>query len=119
MQYDLQAWYTEDELEQVRLAAAAAGMAPAAWLLKLGTSAAEAAGGGRARVLAADQSDMIAAISDATALARRLSYRFNEAVAKLSSTGEHFPGLEHSAAILARAVRRMESAALRAARALR
>jgi hypothetical protein len=115
----LTAWYTEDELEKVRRAAAAAGMAPAAWLAKLGTSAAEAAADGRAGAGAADASDVIAAISDAAALARRLGYLSTQAVAKLNSTGEHCPGLEGSAAIVARAVRRMESAALRAARALR
>jgi hypothetical protein len=112
--FRLTAWYTEDELEKVRHAAAADGMAPAAWLAKLGTNAAEAAAGGRAGAAAADASDLIAAISDAAALARRLGY----AVAKLNSTGEHSPDLEGSA-IVARAVRRMESAALRTARALR
>lgn len=117
-QFRLTAWYTGDELEKIRHAAAAAGMTPAAWLAKLGTDAAEAAAGGRAGA-AAGASDVIAAISDAAALARRLGYLFNQAVAKLNSTGEHSAGLEASAAVVARAVRRLESAALRAARALR
>jgi hypothetical protein len=113
----LTAWYTEDELDKVRHAAAAAGMAPAAWLAKLGTSAAEGRAEGAAS--AADVADAVAAMSGAAALARRLGYLFNQAVAKLNATGEHSPDLEASAAAVARAVRRMESATLRAARALR
>ncbi len=118
-QFRLTAWYTGDELEKIRYAAAAAGMAPAAWLAKLGTDAAEAAASERAGAAAADASDVIAAMSHATSLARRLGYLFSQALAKLNSTGEHSPDLDGSAAIVARAVRRMESATLRAARALR
>jgi hypothetical protein len=119
-QFRLTAWYTGDELDKVRRAAGAAGMAPAAWLAKLGTDAAEAAAGGRPRATtAAGAPDVIAVMSDATALARRLGYLFNQTVAKRNSTGEHSPGLEASAAAVVRAVRRMESATLTAARALR
>ena len=118
-QFRLTAWYTRDELEKVRYAAAAAGMAPAAWLAKLGTSAAEAAAGGRAGAAAADAPDVVAAMSQATSLARRLGYLLNQAVAKLNATGEHSADLEACAAAVARAVHRMESATLTAARALR
>ena len=44
----LTAWFTDAEIEKVRLEAARHGMAPAAWLAKLGTDAAGAAGGGEA-----------------------------------------------------------------------
>jgi hypothetical protein len=50
---------------------------------------------------------------------RRQFRLFNQALADLHSTGEHSPGLEASATAVARVVRRMESATLRAARALR
>jgi hypothetical protein len=118
-QFRLTAWYTGDELERVRRAAAADGMAPAAWLAKLGTDAAEAAAGGRAGAAVSGAPDVIAAMSDAMALARRLGYLLDQAVAKRNSVGEHSPGLEASAAVVARAVHRMESATLKAARALR
>ena len=118
-QFRLTAWYTGDELAKIRDTAAAAGMTPAAWLAKLGTDAAEAGAGGRAENAAAGASDVIAAMSHATNLARRLGYLFNQALADLHSTGEHSPGLEASATAVARVVRRMESATLRAARALR
>lgn len=118
-QFLLTAWYTGDELEKIRDAAAAAGMTPAAWLAKLGTDVAEAAVGGRAETAPPGASDVIAAMSHATSLARRLGYLLNEALANLRSTGEHSSGLEASAAAVARAVRQMEPATLRAARALR
>jgi hypothetical protein len=118
-QFRLTAWYTGDEREKVRRAAAAAEMAPGARLAKLGTDAAEAAAGGRAGAAVAGAPDVIAAMSDATALARRLGYLLDQAVAKRNSAGEHSPGLDASAAAVARAVRRMESATLTAARALR
>jgi hypothetical protein len=44
----LTAWYTGDELEKIRRAAAVAGITPAAWLEKFGTDNAEAAASGRA-----------------------------------------------------------------------
>ncbi len=117
----LAAWFTDAEIEKVRLEAARHGMAPAAWLAKLGTDAAGAAGGGEAggRPLARSAADAAADMSEATEVARKIGYLFNQAVAALHSTGEHSPGLEASGAAVARAVRRMESATLRTARELR
>jgi hypothetical protein len=92
-QFRLTAWYTGDELAKIRDTAAAAGMTPAAWLAKLGTDAAEAGAGGRAENAAAGASDVIAAMSHATNLARRLGYLFNQPLADLHSTGEHSPAL--------------------------
>jgi hypothetical protein len=111
-------WYTEDELEAVRAEAAKHGMAPAAYLAKLGTDTAAAAAAGRAGI-PASAPDVIAAIADAAGLARRLGYLLNQPVARLNATGEHSPDLEAAAAAVARAVTRMEAAALRAARVLR
>jgi hypothetical protein len=114
--FRLTIWYTGDELEAVRREAAKSGMAPAAWLARLGTDTAAAAAAGRAGAAAPD---VIAAMSAAVSLARRLGYLFDQAVTKLNSVGEHSPGLEASAAVVARAVRQMEAATLRAARTLR
>jgi len=114
----LTVWYSEAELEAVRCAAAQRKMAPAAWLAKLGT---DAAGGGEAggRALAGEVADAVAGMSDATEVARRIGYLFNQAVAKLHALGVHSPDLEASAGVVARAVRRMEKATLAAGRALR
>ena len=71
----LAAWFTDAEIEKVRLEAGRHGMAPAAWLAKLGTDAAgaDAAGAGETggRVLAGDVADAAADMSDATEVARR------------------------------------------------
>jgi hypothetical protein len=93
-------------------------MAPAAWLAKLGT---DAAGGGEAggRALAGEVVAAAADMSDAIEVARRIGYLFNQAIAKLHALGEHSPDLEASAAVVARAVRRMEAATLKTARELR
>jgi len=119
----LTAWFTETELEAVRRAAAGRKMAPAAWLAKLGTDAAgtDAAGAGEAggRPLAGDVAAAVAGMSDATEVARKIGYLFNQAVAKLHTLGEHSPGLDASAAVVARAVARMEAATLKTARELR
>jgi len=137
----LTAWFTDAEIEKIRLEAARHGMAPAAWLAKLGTDAAGtdaagtdaagtdaagtdaagAAGGGEAgdRPLGKSAADAAADMSAATEVARKIGYLFDQAVAALHSTGEHSPGLEASAASVARAVRRMEAATLRTARELR
>ena len=117
----LAAWFTDAEFKEVRLEAARHGMAPAAWLAKLGTDAAGAAEGGEAgvRPLAKSAADAAADMSAATEVARKIGYLFNQAVAALHSTGEHSPDLEACGAAVARAVRRMESATLRTARELR
>ena len=72
--------------------------------------------GGRA--LAGNVVDAAADMSDATEVARRIGYLFNQAIAKLHALGEHSPDLEASAAVVARAVRRMEAATLKTAREL-
>jgi len=117
----LAAWFTDAEIEKVRSEAARHGMAPAAWLAKLGTDAAGAPQGGEAgdRPLAKSAADAVADMSEATEVARKIGYLFDQAVAALHSTGVHSPGLEASAASVARAVRRMEAATLRTARELR
>ena len=116
----LTAWFSAAEIDAVRLEAARHGKAPAAWLAKLGTDAAGAAVDGEAggRALAVDAADAAADMSEATEVARKIGYLFNQAVAALHSTGEHSPGLEASGAAVASAVRRMESATLRTAREL-
>jgi hypothetical protein len=116
----LTAWFTDAEIEKVRLEAARHRMAPAAWLAKLGTDAAGAAEGGKTggRPLAKSAADAAADMSEATEVARKIGYLFDQAVAALHSTGEHSPGLEASGAAVARAVRRMESATVRTAREL-
>jgi len=122
----LTAWFTDAEIEKIRLEAARHGMAPAAWLAKLGTDTAGAdtagaAGGGEAgdRPVAQSAADAAAGMAKATEAARKIGNLFNQAVAALHSTGVHSPALEAYAALVARAVRRMESATLRAARELR
>jgi hypothetical protein len=117
----LTAWFTDAELGEIRLEAARRGMAPAAWLAKLGTDTASAPEGGEAsgRPLAGSAADAAADMSAATEVARRIGYLFNQAVAALHATGVHSPALEASAASVARAVRRMEAATLRTARELR
>jgi hypothetical protein len=120
----LTAWFTEAELEKIRLEAARHGMQPGAWLAKLGTDTASAAtgdgeAGGRPLALAGAAADAAADMSAATEVARKIGYLFNQAVAALHSTGVHSPALEASAASVARAVRRMEAATLRTARELR
>jgi hypothetical protein len=116
----LTAWFSDLEIEKVRSEAARHGMAPAAWLAKLGTDVAGAAGGGEdgGHLLARSAADAAADMSEATEVARKIGYRFNQAVDALHSTGEHSPGLEASGATVARAVRRMEAATLRTAREL-
>ncbi len=109
----LTVWYSETELAAVRRAAAGRKMAPAAWLAKLGTDA--AAG----RILTADVADVADGMSEATEVARKNGYLFDQAVARLHTLGEHSADLEASAAVVARAVARMEAATLKAARALR
>ena len=110
----LAAWFTDAEIEKIRLEAARHGMAPAVWLAKLGTAAACAAGGGTAgggaggggeagdRPLAKSAADAAADMSAATEVARKIGYLFDQAVAALHSTGVHSPGLEASAAAVAR-----------------
>ena len=121
-QLRLTAWFTGAEMrEGPPRGRGRTGWRPAAWLAKLGTDAAEAPPGGAqpaAVPVAGRAADVVADMSDATEVARSIGYLFNQAVAKLHSTGEHSPGLEASAAAVARAVRRMESATLRAAREL-
>jgi hypothetical protein len=111
----LTVWYSETELAAVRRAAGK--MAPAAWLAKLGTDAAR---GGEAggRVLASEVADLAAGMSEATEVARKNGYLFDQAVARLHTLGEHSADLEASAAVVARAVRRMEAATLKVARVL-
>jgi hypothetical protein len=115
-------WYSDAEAEAVRFEAARHGMMPAAWLAKLGTDAAGAAGGagggGDGRARPGEAADAVAEMEDATRVARRTGGVFNQAVAKLHTLGEHSPDLEASAAVVARAVRRMEAATLRTAREL-
>jgi hypothetical protein len=119
----LTSWFTEAEIEKIRLEAARHGMAPAAWLAKLGTDTAGAGGGGGGeagdRPLTGSAADAAAGMSEATEVARKIGYLFDQAVAALHSTGVHSPRLEASGAAVARAVRRMESATLRTARELR
>jgi len=117
----LTAWFTEAEIEKIRLEAARHGMAPAAWLAKLGTDAASVPGSREAgdRSLAKSAADAAADMSEATEVARKIGHLFNQAVAALHSTGVHSPALEARGASVARAVRRMEAATLRTARELR
>ncbi len=122
----LTAWFTDAEIEKIRSEAARHGMAPAAWLAKLGTDVAGAdtagaPGGGEAgdRPLAQSAADAAADMSKATEVARMIGYLFNQAVAALHSTGVYSPALEARGASVARAVRRMEAATLRTARELR
>jgi hypothetical protein len=122
----LAALFTEAELEKIRLEAARHGMMPAAWLAKLGTDVAGAVEGGEAeggeagdRPLAKSAADAAAGMSEATEVARKIGYLFDQAVAALHSTGVHSPALEARGASVARAVRRMEAATLRTARELR
>lgn len=107
--------FTEEELEAIRAAAKAAGMEPGAWLAKTGTDAAAASVGAAPPSTAADVVD---SMESARKTAAKIGYLFDQAVAKLHSTGQHSPDLEASAAAVARAVRRMEAATLRAAREL-
>jgi hypothetical protein len=115
-QLRLTTWFDEKELEEIRAAAAAAGMAPAAYVAQAGTDTARAAAAGRPP--AGHVADVVAGMSDAVTAANRIGNNFNQAVARLHSLGEHSPGLEASAAAAARAVRRMEAATLRVAREL-
>jgi hypothetical protein len=117
----LTSWFTEAEIEKIRLQAARHGMAPAAWLAKLGTDTADSPGGGEADGAPVTKSaaDAAADMSEATEVARKIGYLFNQSVAALHSTGEHSPALEASGAAVARAVRRMEAATLKTARELR
>lgn len=117
----LTAWFTEAELEEIRLEAARQKMAPAAWLAKLGTDTAGAAGGGEAgdRPVTPSAADAAAGMGEATEVARKIGHLFNQAVAGLHSTGVHSPALEASGASVARAVRRMEDATMRTGRELR
>lgn len=94
-------WFTGAELEKIRLEAGRHGMAPAAWLAKTGTDAAEHGG----RALAVDVADAVADMEAATAAARRIG--------SLPDVDDQAVG-----AAVARAVRRMEAATLRAAREL-
>src|SRR5260370_22014596 len=79
----LAAWFTDAEIEKVRLEAARHGMAPAAWLAKLGTDAAGAAGGGEAggRPLARAAAHAAADMPEPTEAARKIAYLFHQAVA--------------------------------------
>ncbi len=117
----LTAWFTEAEIEEIRLEAARHGMQPAAWLAKLGTDAASVPGSREAgdRPLAKSAADAASDMSEATEVARKIGGLFNQAVAALHSTGVHSPALEARGASVARAVRRMEAATLRTARELR
>lgn len=117
----LAALFTEAEVEKISLEAARHGMMPAAWLAKLGTDTASAAGGGEAGdpPLTRSAADAAAGMGEATEVARKIGYLFDQAVAGLHSTGVYSPALEASGASVARAVRRMEAATLRTARELR
>jgi hypothetical protein len=117
----LAALFTEAEIEKIRFEAARHGMQPGAWLAKLGTDTAGAAGGGEAgdHPLTPSAADAAADMSEATEVARKIGNLFNQAVAALHSTGVYSPALEASGASVARAVRRMEAATLRTARELR
>jgi hypothetical protein len=116
-EHRLTAWFTGAEIAKIRLEAERHGMAPAAWLAKTGTDAAEPGDTG-GRGLADDAADAIADMNDATGVARKIGYEFNQALAALHSTGRRSPALEASGDAVARAVRRMEAATLRAAREL-
>ena len=115
----LTTWFSAEELDAIRRAAAATGMEPGAWLAKLGTDAATATDPGRSLAPPGQLTDAVAEMSAATEMARRHGYLLNQAVAALHSTGRHSPQLNAAASLIARAVRRMESATLAAGRMLR
>jgi hypothetical protein len=112
----LTTWFDEKELAEIRAAAEAAGMAPAAYVAQAGTDAARAAAAGRPP--AGQVADVVAAMDAATAQAKKAGNLFNQEVRALHITGQRSAELDRHAAATARAVRRMEAATLRAAREL-
>jgi hypothetical protein len=118
-EFRLTTWFSARELDAIRRAAAAKGMAPAAYLAQLGTDAATATDPSRSPAPPGQLADAVAEMSAATEIARRHGYLLNQAVAALHSTGRHSPQLSAAADLVARAVRRMESATLAAGRMLR
>jgi hypothetical protein len=108
--------FTPAEVSEIREAAARDHMEPAAWLGKLGSAAARTS-----PAEAAERRQLTAVLQDleaAVVLARRHGGLLNQAVARLHSTGQHDEQLTDNAATVATAVRRMETAVLRAVRKL-
>jgi hypothetical protein len=104
--------FNDAEMAAIEAAAARDGLAVAAWLGRAGIDAATGAGVPASRM----QLDALKALQDATEQTRMAGRLFNQAVARLNSTGVAGPELRRYADNVTRTVKALENASVAVAR---